>query len=102
MKTLKNDPTCSFLINQRHISIHREEIKPPARRGISYGIDVLIGRPEDFESLEETKSPEENTTETITFGWFFTGYPKQNILSMCEYYYGKMKQFVEEVNTRYI
>ena len=96
MAILKNDAICSFLINQRDISIHRKEIKPFARRSISYGIDVLIGRPEDFERLEETKSPEENTTKTITLGWFFTDYHRQDILSMCEYYYGKLKQFVEE------
>jgi len=96
LRVLYKDEVCLFVKNKRDISIHRQEVTPVATRGKSFAIDVLIGKPEDFESLKEQISPEEPTTKNITFGWFFTDYRMQDILSICEHYYEKMKSFLEE------
>lgn len=94
--TFYREHVCSFLKDKRDVSTHRQEITPVATREISFSVDVLIGKPEDFKNLEEPKSLEVHTTKPITVGWFFTDYREQDLLSMCEDYYDAMKQFVEE------
>ncbi len=90
MTTLKNDPTCAFLMRQRVISIHRQAIKPVARRTITYSIDAVIGEatPNQSESLKERPSQRQ------TLGWFFTNNDRQDILTMCSHYYKEMETFV--------
>jgi len=98
---LYQDPICLFLKSVRDVSIHRKEIKPVATRGISASIDVLIGNPEDFKDLKAETTPETNGPQTMTFGWFLPQYPDQDILSLCEHYFAKLKDFLEQARSNF-
>lgn len=81
MKEMKEDPSCSFLIKLRDISVHRQQVQPDT-------IKVTL-----FASKNGTQS-----RPSIVHGWFFESYEDEDVLTMCNKYFAMMKKFVEEAD----
>jgi hypothetical protein len=81
MTAMEKDPTCSFLINLRHISVHRRQVQPKT-------LKVTL-----FASREGEKS-----RPSIVHGWFFEGYEEEDVLTMCDKYFAIIRKFVDEAD----
>lgn len=88
MSKMYKDPTCSFLMNLRHISIHRRQVRP----GIA---KVTL-----FASKKGKKSKLARTS--IVHGWFFIEYDNEDVITMCDKYFAAMKKFVAEAHSKYL
>ena len=73
MKEITEDPACSFLIKLRHIAVHRRYVKPNTVKATLY----------------QDKPPR-------VHGWFFQSYDDEDVLTICNKYFNKMKKFVKE------
>ena len=98
-RILYRDPILNYLREKRNISIHRKEIQPIAERTKPYDVDVLLGNSEDFKDQDIKK--EDTTVKTATIGWFFEDERKYTIDYLCQYYYEKLKVFLQDIRKIY-
>jgi hypothetical protein len=109
-KALEKDPIGELLIGKRHIDTHRVQIKPDLAKfvvsdsiHISGSLEAKLFR--DGKLVETRKSaeqlaPSREETET-TFNWFFSEYPDEPVLTVCEKFLDRVTSFVAEAERRF-
>lgn len=78
---LENDPIGKLLIGKRHIDIHRMQTRP----------DLAEIKTGDGGVLKATQA---------TFNWFFSDYPDEPVIAVCEKFLDKLENFVSEAEKR--
>lgn len=109
-KALENAPVGKLLINKRDIGIHRVQVKPDLAKITVKDTVHLSGRLElkvfrkgklvETRKSVEQPSPSPKETET-TFDWFFSEYPDEPILSVCEKFLNMLTAIVTEAEQKF-
>lgn len=106
----KKDPIGRLLIGKRHIDIHRVETKPDlAKVGMSGTIPIsgsLVAKLiVDGEVVETRTSPDQAPVEPevreTTFDWFFSEYPDEPVITVCDKFLDMVGSFVSEAEKRF-
>lgn len=107
---LECDPIGQVMIGKRHIDIHRTLTRPDLAK-IETGNGIVLssgsldkrvfrkGKP-----VEVLKSPEQPTQRPkatdATFNWFFSDYPDEPVIAVCEKFLDKLESFVSNAEDR--
>lgn len=110
-KALENDPIGKLLIGKRHIDIHRVQTKPDLakieiRNTIHPSGSLEIKRFSREGKLVETrKTPEQPPAKPkageTTFDWFFTEYPDEPVITVCDKFLDKLTSLVSEAEQNF-
>lgn len=110
-KDLENDSIGRLVIGKRHIDIHRVQTKPDLAKiqtgdGIvlsSGSLEIKVFREgklvETRKALEQP--PLSPKATKATFDWFFSEYPGEPMMSVCEKFLDKVDSFVSEAVKRF-
>jgi len=108
--SLKDDPLGKLLIGKRHINIHRVQTKPDLLKikiGGNLPSSGSLGIKHFCQDklVETCKSPEQpptrpKTRET-TFGWFFSDYPDEPVITVCDKFLDRLTTLVSEAERRF-
>lgn len=107
---LRSDPIGRLLINKRHIDIHRVQAKPDLAKitaketlDVSESAELKVfkdGKLVETRKSAEQPAPTPKETET-TFDWFFSEYPNEPIITVCEKFLDKLTKFVSEAEQKF-
>lgn len=109
--TLRRDPVGRVLIGKRHIEIHRVQVKPdlvkitvketlPITESVELKLFNKEGKLVETRKGAEQPAPRPKETET-TFDWFFSEYPDEPVIIVCEKFLGKLTSLVSEAEQNF-
>ena len=110
-KTLENDPIGKLLIGRRHLGIHRVQTKPNLAKikigdgnvpmSGSLGVKHFCeGKLVETRKSPEQPSPRPKAVET-TFDWFFSDYPDEAVITVCDKFLDKLTSLVSEAEQKF-
>jgi len=101
------------LLEKRNIAVHRGSVRPDIHKIHVYDTttitkeDITIIKMDATDNIVEVykspKEPIEKQTETkpTEIDWYFEEYPDKNILTICQGFLEKIRQFVEEARMNF-
>jgi len=106
---LEDDPIGKLLIGRRHLGIHRVQTKPDLIK-IKIGGNLPSSGSLEIKHfcqdklVETRKGPEQpptkpKATET-TFDWFFSDYPDEPVITVCDKFLDRLTTLVSEAERR--
>lgn len=110
-KALKNDPIGKLLVGKRHINIHRVQTKPDiakikAMDKICFLENAVVYQLKGGKSVETYRSPEQFSIESKTietkFDWFFSEYPDEPMMTVCDKFLEMIESFVSAVEKKFL
>lgn len=110
-KLLENGPIGRLLVGKRHINIHRVQTKPDLAKivvresiHISESVEAKLfrdGKLVETRKSAEQPSPSRKETE-VAFNWFFSEYPDEPVLTVCEKFLLGLTSLVLEAERRFL
>lgn len=103
----------SLLFKKRNISIHRRPIKPDVAKltvteTIHSTASISIQKYDaEGKLIEEARSQEEHRPKPakeerkVETNWFFSEYPEENVIAVCQKIYSVMKELIENAKVRF-